>query len=933
MIRRATLLLTAVLAILALAAPANAAEAACELKPKAKCFGLESLDASLSISPEAGFEPTQAGAHPDLTFGFFIKQDPETKPDLFGLKDAYAATRNVRIELPAGLIGDPNALGAPQQCTVEELVTSVVAADGGCPNGSQVGLSKVSAYGLFSTFTEPVYMMAPPGGGVVARLGFIAGLYATFIDLRVRSEGDYGIVAEISDASAAAHLIRADTTTWGVPAGKSHDNERCTPVEAFNGCVVSSSRPPGSRPLPFLTNPTRCGAPLEMRVSASSWVEPDRYDTKSAAFPEITGCDSLPFGPGLAVEPTNHRAGAPTGLDLTIRLPKSDGVDVLEPSQARYIRIALPEGLAINAGSADGLATCSDEQVHFEKPIASQCPDAAKLADTEFEIPVLERKLRGAIYIREPEPGNPFRIWITADDLGLHVKLPGQLHVDKQTGQIESIVLGTPQAEGIPQAPLREVKLEFKSGFRAPLVNPQSCGTYTTEYEFVPWSGGPPAIGKTAMRIDEGCDTGGFDPKLSAGSTDVTGGAHSPFLFTVTREDGEQNPQGLDISLPQGFAATFAGVGRCEGAAAETGACPAGSRIGKVIAAVGAGPAPLWVPQEGKRPTAIYLSGPYKGAPLSIVAVVPRQAGPFDFGDEVLRSAVFVDPVTARATAKADPLPQAIEGIPVSYRTLNVQLDRPGFALNPTSCARKSTEATLTSAEGAVAHPSSPFAATDCARLPFKPRLSLRLRGGTHRGAHPKLMAVAKMPAGGANIGGAQVTLPHSEFLDQAHIRTVCTRVQFAAHACPAASIYGKAVARTPLFDFPLEGPVYLRSSNNPLPDVVAALRGPASMPIEVDLDGRVDSVRGGIRTTFESVPDAPVSEFSLEMQGGKKGLLVNSTDLCTGRHRAKAHFSGQNGKAYDARPAVQAKCGKANKHQTSSASPAGGSRNKERAK
>ena len=373
---------------------------------------------------------------------------------------------------------------------------------------------------------------------------------------------------------------------------------------------------------------------------------------------------------------------------MTIRLPASDGVKVLEPSQMQDITVKLPEGFAFNPAAGDGLATCSADQVHFKERVAAQCPDAAKLADTEFDIPVLERNLKGAVYLREPEPGNPFRIWIIADDLGLHVKLPGQLDVNKQTGQITSVTMD------VPQAPVREAKLEFKSGFRAPLITPQKCGEYRTEYEFVPWSGGPPVKGSTPMQINEGCDTGGFAPKLSAGTTDPSAGEHSPFVFTLTRQDGEQNPRSLDISLPKGLAATFAGIPRCDGAAAASGACPAASRIGSVTAAVGAGPAPLWVPQPGKRPTAVYLGGPYKGGPLSIIAVVPAQAGPFDFGDEVVRSAVYVDPADrARRRSRSDPFPQLIEGIPIGYRTIHVAIDRPGFTLNPTGCEAKAIAA------------------------------------------------------------------------------------------------------------------------------------------------------------------------------------------------------------------------------------------------
>jgi hypothetical protein len=900
MIRCSALVAAVVLAALVLAAPAGAAEPPCELTPRAKCYGVESLEASLSTA--------QAGDHPDLTFTFDIKRDPESKPNSFGLKDAYAPTRDVRVELPPGLIGDPSVLGVPQQCTAAELslASSLDPKAGGCPNGSQVGVAEVFAYELNSALLEPVYMMQPPGGDVVARVGFVAGIAPVYIDATVRTASDYGVNLEVVDAATVVKLIRAKTTTWGIPGASIHDTERCLPREAILGCRVSPKRPPGIRALPFFTNPTRCGVPLSMSVNASSWVEPELFDEnkKSTSFPEISGCDRLPFGPGLTIEPTNHRAGAPTGLDITARLPASDGVNVLEPSQTRDVRVALPVGVSINPSAADGLDVCSSQQVHLGEPVAAQCPDAAKVADFEAEIPALPRRLKGALYLREPEPGNPFRVWLVADDLGAHVKLQGQLAVDKQTGQIETVILDA------PQAPLREMKIVLKSGFRAPLVNPPACGTYASKYTFVPWSGGEPVIADSPMAINEGCDgLGAFAPKLSAGSVDPTAGRHSPFVFTLTREDSEQNPAQLDVTPPKGFAATFAGIPRCEGHAAETGACPPGSRIGKVIAAVGAGPAPLWVPQPGKRPTAVYLSGPYRGAPLSIVAVVPRQAGPFDFGDEVVRSAIYVDPVTAEATAKADPLPQIFEGIPIRYRALHVELDRPGFVLNPTSCAPKATDATVTSAQGVVAHPSSPFVATNCANLGFDPKLSIHLLGGTRRGSHPKLTATLRMPPGGANIGATSVTLPHSEFIENAHFKTICTRVQFAAKSCPSGSIYGVAVAKSPLLDEPLEGPVYLRSSDHPLPDLVMALKGPASLPIEIDLDGHVDSANGGLRATFESVPDAPVEEFTIRMQGGSKGLIVNSTNLCASINRATAKFTAQNGKTATLHPALRASC------------------------
>lgn len=913
MIRRTAILTGIAWVVLLLSAASAGAEAEnCEADPRPACFGIESV----SVSPST----TQAGAHPDVEFDVAIKQNPQSAKNPAGLHDSFAATRNIRFVVPPGLIGDPNAIGSVQQCSAEQLIGWE--SDGGCPNGSQIGVSTVSAYELTRKFHEPVYMMQPPGGDVVARIGLIAGIYPTFLDFRVRSDSDYALVSEVTNAPAIARVVKLETNLWGVPAAEAHDTERCTPSEAFDGCVKSLSRPPGGNELPFFTNPTRCGVAVKAAVNASSWAEPEMKPENEvfAEFPAITGCDKLPFGPLVDVQPTSHHTASPSGLDMTIKLPASPGVKVLEPSQTRFMRIDLPPGLTVNPTTAVGLEVCSPQQVHFHENVASDCPDGSKLGATEFDIPVLERKLKGAIYLRAPEPGHPYRIWVVADDLGLHVKLPGDLELNQQTGQVSSVLLGTPETEGLPQAPLREVKLLLKSGFRAPMITPNDCGTYYTHYEFTPWSGGPPATGSSPMEITEGCGTGGFAPKLSAGSTIAQGGAFSPFDVQITREDGEQNLAGLTLSLPRGLAASFAGIPRCEGAAAETGACPPGSEVGKVVAAVGPGPTPLWVPQPGKRPTAVYLGGPYKGAPTSIVAVVPKQAGPFDFGDEVVRSAVFVDPVTAQATTITDPFPQIIEGIPIAYRTIDVQLDRPNFALNPTSCAQEQTAATLTSTTGTSASPASSYAATGCSRLGFAPSLSLRL-SSARRAAFPKLRARLTMPKGDANIASSAVVFPHSEFVENAHFSNICTKVQFAANQCPAGSVYGWARATTPLIDGALEGPVFLRSTTEPekyvLPDVVAQLKGPPSLPVEIDLIGHVDSVKRKIhgetasllRTTFNTTPDAPVSEFTLEMQGGDKGLFVNSQNLCRGTHRFNAAFTGQNGKRTSLHPKLQVRC------------------------
>jgi hypothetical protein len=283
--------------------------------------------------------------------------------------------------------------------------------------------------------------------------------------------------------------------------------------------------------------------------------------------------------------------------------------------------------------------------------------------------------------------------------------------------------------------------------------------------------------------------------------------------------------------------------------------------------------------------------------------VTPAVAGPFDLGNVVVRAALQVDPETAQITAVSDPLPTILHGIPLDLRNVRISINRHEFTLNPTSCDPMSVDSALTSAGGATAHTASRFQAADCASLGLAPKLAFKFSGApTRRGGHPKLTATLTTKRGDANLGRVQVTLPKTEYLENAHIRTVCTRVQYAADQCPEKSIYGYARAWTPLLDQPLEGPVYLRSSDHKLPDLVASLDG----QIHIDLDGRINSFHRRIRNTFDVVPDAPVSKFVLTMQGGRKGLLVNNTDLCKAKPRAGVEFNGQNGTVADINPLVK---------------------------
>jgi hypothetical protein len=707
---------------------------------------------------------------------------------------------------------------------------------------------------------------------------------------------------------------------------------------------------------PFLSLPTPCtGEELAVSLSSDSWQNPasnvnELPPLSPVSLPGMTGCNQLEFEPTIEARPPTNVADSPSGLHVDIHVPQNNGgpeggedPEGLATANLKDTTVTLPEGFTLNPAGAAGLAGCTPAQFGLTSaegatPIRTtadpaNCPDASKLGTVEVDTPLLKDPLPGSVYLAQPYD-NPFKsllaLYITVNDpkTGIVVKLAGKVEIAKD-GQLTTTVTES------PQLPFTDFKLDFFGGARAPLRTPAVCGEYKTTSELTSWSApesGPPATPADPYEISAG--PGGHAcphseaaepnaPSFEAGTEKPLAGAYSPFSLHLHREDGSQNFSALNVSLPPGLIGKLAGVGECPdsalaAAANKTGAqeqaspsCPAASRIGTVNVAAGAGPSPY------NTAGTAYLTGPYRGAPFSIAIITPAVAGPFDLGTVVVRAALHVNPDSAQVSAISDPIPTSLQGIQLDVRSIDVNLDRPQFTLNPTNCETMSVGGEEISSLSQIAPLSSPFQVGECGRLGFKPKLSLKLSGKTKRTGHPALRAELTYPKGNyANIAKAQVTLPHSEFLDQAHIGTVCTRVQFNAGAgngagCPAASVYGHARAITPILSEPLEGPVYLRSSSHKLPDLVAALNG----QISVDLAGKVDTGKGGgIRNTFEVVPDAPVSKFVLSLKGGSKGLLVNSENICKKPQHAIADFTGQNGKVSDTSPLIANDCGKKGK-------------------
>jgi hypothetical protein len=893
----------------------------------------------------------QAAGHPPKGFTqFIINHEPNPTNPL--LPDVPKGNlRTVRVDLPTGLTVNPQAT---EQCELDPE-ESPSTCSSSAPN-SKVGTSEVTATnslnGFSVTLPKADVFNIVPEEGEPARFGFSIAGSDVFLEADVSWESDYHEYFTIH-----AHKLEVE----GIPAELAR--------VAKNRLVFDGDAGDGT----FITTPTTClgeatpGSPFEHVYStylrADSFEEPDPNFPNGSNFveskipPETSpkNCNEIPFDPSIAVEPNTPLTDSPAGATVTVNLPEIKNPlkdeDSKATSHVRSARVTLPAGMGLNPSAANGLQACTDAQFGkgTRNPVA--CPAASRIGTVEVDTPPLpDGSLSGPVYVgqqlsRDPTSGDQYRIFVVAESAryDISARVLGKVSADPQTGQLtttfDDSALGSIPIPGLPQVPFESFRIKLNGGARAPLTSPPTCAPSTTSTQMTPWSGNLIATRSSSFSLS--ALPGGapcpqtlgerpFAPSFAARTARLRAGAFSPLFMDIARSDGNQELKGIDIELPPGVSAKLAGVRYCPpaaiaAAAANSGAaeaasssCPASSLIGRADVATGSGPEPLRI--TGK----VFLSGPYKGAPLSLAVVTPATGGPFDLGSVVVRVALFVDRRTAQVNPVSDPIPHVYGGALLDIRSIAVRLNRPQFSLNPTNCSKFAFEGDLRGGGSDPLNPaafsafpvSDPFQVNGCEQLGFKPKLFMRLFGAMKRAKNPRLRAVFVTRDGDANTARAAVILPRSLILDQSSIAKVCTRPQYDAGDCPRNSIYGYARAFTPLLGKPLEGPVFLRSSDNPLPDLVASLRG----QVDIDLAGRIDSIKGRIRTTFDTVPDVPVSKFVLTVRGGKKGLLTNSRNQCPkkkqGKKRAKplraiARIKGQNSKKANQRPKLRRPCDK----------------------
>ncbi len=906
-------------------------------------FGIKSF--KVSFMNEDGTPDTQAGSHPYQFVDFFELDSHfkrlESNADSPYIRLPDGILRDVKVDLPPGFVGDPNA--PSQKCTGEELRKGrnpLTGAKLGCPPGSEVGvlhLNWSAAQPRQAEHKAEVNAMMPVRG-VALQLGVEFFEPLLYINNGVLAGGDYPVQATVTGAPTSAPVLKSNLQIDGVVDGK-----------------------------PFLTMPTGCHGPLRSTMAVDSWEEPGRWTEEvtsitrnSAGTPvSLTGCSKLKFPPTIEVKPDVPDASTATGLTVGVHVSQKGALNPegLAESALRDTTVTLPEGVAINPSGANGLEACSEGLAGFTgfnefnseyepgvrtatftpelpellQPGSNFCPNGSKIGTVKIKTPLLENPLEGAVYLAAQNT-NPFgsliAMYLVVEDpvSGSLVKLTGEVHLTA-TGQIVTTFKNT------PDLPFEELELHFFGGERAPLSTPSRCGTYTTTASFVPWDGNGPVETSSSFQIASGpngspCPGASlpFHPSLTGGATNVNAGAFSPLTLTMSRKDGEQNLQSVEAHLPPGLSGILSNIELCREPQANLGECPPNSLIGETTISVGVGGDPFSV-SGGK----FYLTGPYNGsggctvgsagcAPFGITFEVPAKAGPFDLkrnsanpaGEDpcdcvIVRGKIEVDPITAAITITSDPpgspdaIPTSIEGIPLEIQHVNAITTRGDFQFNPTNCDKMEVTGTIHSSEGASDTLGVPFQVTNCAVLGFKPGLKVSTSGKTSRANGASLsvkLTYPKAPFGSqANIKSVKVDLPKQLPSRLTTLQKACPEKTFEANpaGCGAASIVGHGKAITPLIPVPLEGPAYFVSYGGAkFPELVIVLQG---YGVTLDLHGETFISKAGITSrTFHTVPDAPVGSFELTLPQGKYSALAANGNLCKSTLKMPTAFTAQNG-------------------------------------
>ncbi len=847
---------------------------------------------------------TQAAGHPNFGITDFRLNSKEQKVPF----TAFIPEGNIeslRVDVPAGLSTNPEAV---PQCSQEEFHGIEVApgtfTESACKPETQIGTDAVTvvvepAKGVFANVTLPgkIFTFSDPSEGLSAEWGIaipleslgaeFKGLYShTLLEGHVSWNTDYHEYFTIKDISKTLPLLESRL-------------------------VFEGNKGTGG----FLTNPSVCDGPQTTGIEVHSY-QGNTASSQSSTPVGASGCNLVPFEPSLALKPSTTGSDLPDAATVELGIPHNPNPAEIDSSDLQTAHVTLPEGMTINPAAAYGLAACTEEQAGLKAAAngerttgAVTCPESSQIGTIAIEVPTLPAKsLQGNVYLGSPDgspiTGPPYTIYFNAESkrYGVAVRQKGIIVPDEKTGRL------TATFDENPQAPFDSISMSLTgvpvAGSVPPLANPLACGTATTESRLLPYTGEASKSPFSSFTVDSN-GAGGtcasplpFSLSQSTQTQSGAAGAATSFTFSLARPEGNQYLSQVKTVLPAGLLGTIPSVPLCEEAQANAGTCPASSQIGSVAVGVGSGrPYPFT--------GAVYLTGPYAGAPYGMSIVIPAVAGPFNLGNVVTRATINVEPYTGRVVVTSV-LPTIVKGIPLRLQKLTISINRQGFLTNPTSCGTLSTDSTLTGfvipgTTGSTQTVSTPFQVGECDKLKFAPKYNALTGSKTSKANGASLEVNVGQVAGESNIRQITMQLPKQLPSRLTTLHGACPAAQFEAGpppgTCPNTARVGSATITTPVLPGKLTGPAYLVShGGEAFPDLDLIVSGNG---VTIILVGHTNISNSGITTSkFETLPDAPITSANVQLPVGPQSLLTANANLCKNQSKllAPTTIVGQNG-------------------------------------
>ena len=790
------------------------------------------------IEEDSGEQFTQAAGHPP---DGITSVELKSTENILKQREPEGSLKRLRVDVPPGLAANPQALPKCSESAFDKDE---------CAGDTEVGKTELSVFvlALDTTITGEVYNLEPAPGlplefGIHVDVPGVANEHI-LLEGHVEWSGDYHEYFEINNISKMIPILKSKLI--------------------FNGNAGDGN---------FLTIPSICSASTTSHVEVESYEGAiSRAETHTPV--GVEGCDKVPFKPTAEVKAATSTSDQPDGATTVVKVPQKAGSTEINTSDINDAHVTLPEGLTLNPPAANGLQACTAGQIAIGTTTPVTCPAASKVGTVTIQTDLPPNSLTGNVYLGSPsgavikEP--PYTLYLDAESaLGVSVRLQGSVTPNPSTGRLEVSFTKN------PQLPFSELILTLNGGARAPLANPLSCEKATTSSVFTPYTGESAALSSTPFTSTGCANPLPFSLSQSTKDSSTTAGAYTSYTFNLQRADGQQYLSQLSTVLPPGLVGAIPSVPLCPEAQALAGSCSETSKIGTANVSVGAGGEPYGFSGP------VYLSGPYDGAPYSLSIPIEAAAGPFDLGRVVTHVSLNVDPYSGRIIASSY-IPTIVGGVPLRLKGLTVEVTRSKFLFNPSSCNPLATNTQLTSTFGATSSASSPFQLKGCSSLPFKPSFKAGTSNKANKGNGAELHVDLTQPGHEANLRSVVASLPLQLPSRLTTLQKACPEASFAAGPanCPPLSKVGTATVSTPVLPKPLTGKAYLVShAAAAFPDLDLVLEGDGG--VHVVLVGNTNIKNGITTSTFASIPDVPVSSFSLSLPMQANSVLTAYGNLC----------------------------------------------------